>query len=96
MNSIAVIPVAQDKPNPCSEKPSSVFESGFPHKRIIPQSLFMRNQITLLLIIFSFLQLHCERKEQQPAVFDLQPDVVEAKGYVVPPDKMAPPENYSC
>ena len=51
----------------------------------------MRNQI-MLLIIFSFLQLHCERKEQQPAVFDLQPEVVEAKAYVVSQDKTAPPE----
>jgi ligand-binding sensor domain-containing protein len=52
----------------------------------------MRIKITLLLTIFSFLQFHCERKKQQPAILDSQPEVVEAKGYVVPQDKMAPPE----
>lgn len=48
--------------------------------------------MTLLLTVFSLLQFHCERKNRQAAVFDAQPEVVEAKGYVVPQDKMMPPE----
>jgi ligand-binding sensor domain-containing protein len=52
----------------------------------------MRITITLLLTVFSFLQFHCEREKQQSAILDSQPEVVEAKGYVVPQDEMAPPE----
>ncbi len=53
----------------------------------------MRREIIYIILFFSLLQYACERSKQQVGSFDIPlPEVVEAKGYVVPEDKMAPPE----
>ena len=53
----------------------------------------MINKITFLILSFSLLQYSCNRQKKQQSSFDfIPPDVVEAKGYIVPQDKMAPPE----
>ncbi len=53
----------------------------------------MRKTIIYLILFFSLLQFACERQKQKVGSFDFpSPEVVEAKGYVVPENKMAPPE----
>lgn len=53
----------------------------------------MVNKITILILFLSFLLSACDReKKQQSSVDFIPPEVVEAKAYVVPPDKMASPE----
>lgn len=50
----------------------------------------MRNQITCFTIVFCLLQFACNRDQQNG--FDFKtPKVIEAKSYVVPLEKMAPP-----
>ena len=53
----------------------------------------MRKQIIYLILFISLLQYACQRQKEQYASFVFQPpEVVEAKGYVVPQDKTASPE----
>lgn len=53
----------------------------------------MVNKITILILFLSFLLFACNsEKKQQSSVDFIPPEVVEAKAYVVPQDKMAPPE----
>ncbi len=59
---------------------------------LIFQSL-MRKKIIYLILFLSVVQPSCKRQNQKPGSIDFPaPEVVEAKGYVVPQDKMAPPE----
>lgn len=51
----------------------------------------MGNQIIYLVVIFSLLQNACQRQQQIVSDFP-PPEVVEAKGYIVPQNKMSPPE----
>jgi hypothetical protein len=53
----------------------------------------MRIKEFYIILFFSLFQYACERSKQQEYSFDFPPpEVVEAKGFVVPQDKMAPPE----
>ena len=53
----------------------------------------MVNRITILILFLSFLLFACNKeKKQQSSVDFIPPEVVEAKAYVVPQNKMAPPE----
>ena len=46
-----------------------------------------------LVVFFSLLQFACERQQKQQISFDTHaPKVVEARGYTVPQDSMAPPK----
>ena len=52
----------------------------------------MVNKITIIILFLSFLLFACNReKKQQSSVDFMPPEVVEARAYVVPQDKMAPP-----
>jgi ligand-binding sensor domain-containing protein/signal transduction histidine kinase len=53
----------------------------------------MRKKIAYLMLLFSAVQSGCERQQQKQAGFDFPPpEVFEAKGYIVPGNKIAPPE----
>jgi len=52
----------------------------------------MSNKITYVIHFFCLLYA-CKNNRQQQSGFDFQPpEVVEAKGYIVPQDKITPPE----
>src|SRR4051812_30186589 len=53
----------------------------------------MKDQLTYLIIIFSLLQANCKNKEKKYASYGFKfPEIVEAKGYIVPGYKTSPPE----
>jgi hypothetical protein len=53
----------------------------------------MINKTIFLTLYFSLLLCSCSRQEKQQRSFDfIPPEVVEAKAYIVPQEKMAPPE----
>jgi ligand-binding sensor domain-containing protein len=53
----------------------------------------MVNKTAFLILFLSLLQYACNRNKKQQASFDFTPpEVVEAKVYVMPQNKMAPPE----
>src|SRR5688572_2244556 len=53
----------------------------------------MLNKITFLFLFISLLLCACSRQKKNQNSFDfIPPEVTEVKGYIVPQDKMAPPE----